>query len=51
MNGCPVTGNWDGLGGDGIGIVYARPEGHLEWHLRNGPNPGLPEYDFNYGSP
>lgn len=49
-NGCPVTGNWDGLGGDGIGIVYPGA-GHLEWHLRNGPNPGAPDYDFNYGSP
>lgn len=50
VNGCPITGDWDGLGGDGIGIVYPGA-GHLEWHLRNGPNPGAPDYDFNYGSP
>lgn len=48
-NGCPVTGNWDGIGGDGIGIVYPRSDGSLQWHLRQGPNPGVQEIDFHYG--
>jgi hypothetical protein len=48
-SGCWVTGNWDGIGGDGIGIVYPRPGGDLQWHLRQGPNPGPHEIELYYG--
>jgi hypothetical protein len=43
-----VTGNWDGVGGDGIGVVMAR-NGQLEWHLRNSATNGSAEYVFGYG--
>lgn len=43
-----VTGNWDGIGGDGIGVVMRR-NGQLEWHLRNSPTAGPAEYVFTYG--
>jgi hypothetical protein len=43
-----VTGNWDGIGGDGIGVVMAR-NGQLEWHLRNTATNGADEYTFPYG--
>ncbi len=43
-----VTGNWDGVGGDGIGVVMRR-NGQLEWHLRNSPTTGPAEHVFTYG--
>jgi hypothetical protein len=43
--GDPVVGNWDGIGGDGVGVVY-RDAG--QWHVRQGPNPGQPELNFVY---
>jgi hypothetical protein len=47
---CVVVGNWDGVGGDGPGIVRFNPNGNgrLQWHLRNGNNPGPAEAIFDY---
>ncbi|RSM61925.1 hypothetical protein DMH04_53500 [Kibdelosporangium aridum] len=47
---CVVVGNWDGVGGDGPGIVRGNPNGNgeLQWHLRNGNNPGPAEAIFDY---
>ncbi|WP_433272518.1 hypothetical protein ACQPZF_16565 [Actinosynnema sp. CS-041913] len=44
---CRLSGNWDGVGGDGIGVVR-NVGGVLEWHLRNAPNTGPAEYVFKY---
>ncbi|WP_431930277.1 hypothetical protein [Nonomuraea jabiensis] len=46
-SGCAVVGNWDGLGGDGPGVVYSNGQ-TLEWHLRNGPNGGNPDYTVTF---
>lgn len=51
-SGCPVVGNWDGVGGDGVGVVYlvnGTQGNDLSWRLRNGPNKGPEEYNFPYG--
>ncbi|MEJ3750858.1 hypothetical protein WEI85_47510 [Actinomycetes bacterium KLBMP 9797] len=51
-SGCPVVGNWDGVGGDGIGVVYlvnGTQGNDLSWRLRNGPNGGPEEFNFAYG--
>jgi hypothetical protein len=45
-----VTGNWDGKGGDGIGIVLNQGSTY-RWLLRNGPSPGRADYDFDFGVP
>ncbi|MBP2326835.1 hypothetical protein JOF56_007220 [Kibdelosporangium banguiense] len=48
---CLVVGNWDGIGGDGIGIVRFNPNGNgkLQWHLRNAANStGGPDTIFDY---
>ncbi|MET8996011.1 hypothetical protein [Amycolatopsis sp. NPDC004169] len=45
----PISGNWDGIGGDGIGVVV--DDGvNLTWQLRNGPNAGPPDIVINYGN-
>jgi hypothetical protein len=44
-----VTGNWDGVGGDGVGTVTKTSNG-LFWQLRNGPNAGGADYSFFYGA-
>jgi hypothetical protein len=44
-----VTGNWDGIGGDGIGIVVDNGS-VLTWYLRNGPNAGPADFIFQFGS-
>lgn len=46
----PVTGDWDGIGGDGIGLVYEVAQCYL-WVLRNGPNAGVSDYTFIFGNP
>ncbi|GLY42156.1 hypothetical protein Amsp01_081790 [Amycolatopsis sp. NBRC 101858] len=46
--GWPVTGNWDGIGGDGIGVVEAHGDG-LWWYLRDAPNSGKIDYQFRFG--
>ncbi|WP_290055955.1 hypothetical protein [Amycolatopsis solani] len=45
----PVTGNWDGVGGDGPGVAGGNASGYKAWHLRNGPSGGNPDYSFTYG--
>jgi hypothetical protein len=43
-----ITGNWDGVGGDGVGVVIA-DGGSYHWLLRNGPNAGQADFDFHFG--
>jgi hypothetical protein len=43
-----LTGDWDGRGGDTVGVVYER-SGELEWQLRDANTPGLPDHVFRYG--
>jgi hypothetical protein len=45
-----VTGNWDGVGGDGIGVVLNMGNTY-RWLLRNGSSPGGADYDFDFGVP
>ena len=44
----PVVGNWNGEGGDGVGIVQGHPDGQLQWQLRNTTVAGEPDLDFVY---
>jgi len=44
----PVVGDWDGRGGDGIGVAR-RQAGRLAWYLRNGNGPGRVNRAFTYG--
>ena len=44
-----VTGDWDGNGSHTIGVVYARPDGQLEWQLRNANTVGTPDVVVRYG--
>jgi hypothetical protein len=44
-----VTGDWDGNGSHTIGVVYARPDGQLEWQLRNANTPGTPDVTVQFG--
>jgi hypothetical protein len=50
-NDIPVVGNWDGVGGDTIGIARPRPNVGLEWDLRNYNSSGAPDIPaFLYGA-
>ncbi|MEU7831215.1 MULTISPECIES: hypothetical protein [unclassified Nonomuraea] len=49
-SGCAVVGNWDGIGGDGIGDVYS-DGARLQWHLRDAPNSGNANYQPFFGNP
>ncbi|HET6750151.1 MAG TPA: hypothetical protein VFL71_12925, partial [Actinomycetes bacterium] len=44
-----VTGDWDGNGSHTVGVVYARPDGQLEWQLRNANTPGTPDVVVRFG--
>jgi hypothetical protein len=47
----PVAGNWDGIPGDGIGVVNPNgPNGQLQWFLKNTIGAGNPDVPvFSYG--
>ncbi|MET8982964.1 hypothetical protein ABZX85_46065 [Streptomyces sp. NPDC004539] len=45
----PITGNWDGIGGDGPGVAGGNAGGSKAWHLRKGVSGGISDYDFIYG--
>ncbi len=44
----PIVGNWDGVGGDTIGIVRT-VSGVLQWHLRNYNSAGPANLVYGYG--
>ena len=43
---CMVTGDWDGVGGDGPGIIQWSLGGGQLWQLRNGPSAGTADRTF-----
>ncbi len=45
----PVVGNWDGVGGDTVGVVRVAGGG-AQWHLRNYNSAGAAGSVFGYGT-
>lgn len=45
----PVVGDWDGDGGDDIGVVRPLSNGRLRWYLRDSPTAGSAQRTFDYG--
>jgi hypothetical protein len=44
----PVVGNWDGIGGQSVGVFRTQGTGTF-WYLRNSLSTGVADLSFGYG--